>query len=120
MSTPATRTPTPNTTRSFGDDYTLFDGFPKPTKQEAQTQVPIRLGFPREYHDAVYLQKIFHTVLPKQHLMFTLFELRNGGKFVNVSLETVADIAATGVDFISIGAITHSAKASDFSLTVIE
>ena len=38
----------------------------------------------------------------------------------NVSLETVADIAATGVDFISIGAITHSAKASDFSLTVIE
>ena len=38
----------------------------------------------------------------------------------NVSLETVADIADTGVDFISIGAITHSAKASDFSLTVIE
>ncbi|UCG62514.1 MAG: carboxylating nicotinate-nucleotide diphosphorylase [Candidatus Zixiibacteriota bacterium] len=38
----------------------------------------------------------------------------------NVTLETVAEIAATGVDFISIGSITHSAKASDFSLTVIE
>jgi len=38
----------------------------------------------------------------------------------NATLETVAEIAATGVDFISVGAITHSAKASDFSLTVIE
>lgn len=38
----------------------------------------------------------------------------------NVSLETVADIAKTGVDFISVGGITHSAKASDFSLNIIE
>lgn len=38
----------------------------------------------------------------------------------NVSLDTVADIAATGVDFISIGAITHSAPVSDFSLRIIE
>lgn len=38
----------------------------------------------------------------------------------NASLETVGEIAATGVDFISVGAITHSARASDFSLTVIE
>ena len=37
----------------------------------------------------------------------------------NVSLETAADIAATGVDFISVGALTHSAPASDFSLKVI-
>jgi nicotinate-nucleotide pyrophosphorylase len=28
--------------------------------------------------------------------------------------------AATGVDYISIGALTHSAKASDFSLRVID
>ncbi len=38
----------------------------------------------------------------------------------NVSLDTVAAIAETGVDYISIGAITHSAPSSDFSLTVIE
>lgn len=38
----------------------------------------------------------------------------------NVSLDTVAAIAGTGVDYISIGAITHSAPSSDFSLTVIE
>jgi len=33
-----------------------------------------------------------------------------------VSLETVREIAATGVDFISIGALTHSAPTLDFSL----
>lgn len=34
----------------------------------------------------------------------------------NVSLETVRAIAETGVDFISVGALTHSAKAFDLSL----
>ena len=33
-----------------------------------------------------------------------------------VTLETIGGIAATGVDFISIGALTHSARAVDFSL----
>ena len=33
-----------------------------------------------------------------------------------VNLDTVAKIAATGVDFISVGALTHSARAIDFSL----
>jgi nicotinate-nucleotide pyrophosphorylase (carboxylating) len=35
-----------------------------------------------------------------------------------VALETVAAIAATGVDLISIGALTHSAPALDLSLLV--
>ncbi|HLB48579.1 MAG TPA: carboxylating nicotinate-nucleotide diphosphorylase [Anaerolineales bacterium] len=34
----------------------------------------------------------------------------------NVSLENVAAAAATGVDYISVGALTHSAKALDISL----
>lgn len=34
----------------------------------------------------------------------------------NVSLETIGDIAATGVDFISAGALTHSAPVLDLSL----
>ena len=38
----------------------------------------------------------------------------------NVSLENVASIAATGVDYISIGALTHSAPAMDFSLLIVE
>lgn len=33
-----------------------------------------------------------------------------------VSIETIRPIASTGVDFVSVGAITHSAKACDFSL----
>lgn len=36
-----------------------------------------------------------------------------------ISLATVADIAATGVDFISVGALTHSAPAIDFSLELV-
>jgi nicotinate-nucleotide pyrophosphorylase (carboxylating) len=35
-----------------------------------------------------------------------------------VTLETVRDIAETGVDFISVGALTHSARALDLSLVL--
>jgi nicotinate-nucleotide pyrophosphorylase (carboxylating) len=38
----------------------------------------------------------------------------------NVTLDTVAEIARTGVDFISIGALTHSPKVFDLSLDVRE
>lgn len=47
-------------------------------------------------------------------------ELINGRAIVeasgNVTLDNVADIAATGVDLISVGALTHSAKTVDISL----
>ena len=36
----------------------------------------------------------------------------------NVTIETVAEIAATGVDFISSGALTHSVRALDVSLKI--
>ena len=36
----------------------------------------------------------------------------------NVNKSTVRDIAATGVDIISVGAITHSAPSADLSLTI--
>ena len=38
----------------------------------------------------------------------------------NVSLENIGRIAGSGVDFISIGALTHSAPASDFSLKFLD
>jgi nicotinate-nucleotide pyrophosphorylase (carboxylating) len=38
----------------------------------------------------------------------------------NVSLETVAQVAATGVDYISIGALTHSVCALDISLELTQ
>jgi nicotinate-nucleotide pyrophosphorylase (carboxylating) len=69
--------------------------------------------------------------LEVQHIMLdnmSLTEMREAVELVagrarleasgNVSLENVAAIAATGVDYISIGALTHSAPAMDFSLLV--
>lgn len=37
----------------------------------------------------------------------------------NMSLERVAAVAATGVDFISVGALTHSAPALDLSMRIV-
>lgn len=49
-------------------------------------------------------------------------EITNGRKPLeasgNVSLENVRIVAETGIDFISIGALTHSARAADLSLLV--
>ncbi|QEE61387.1 carboxylating nicotinate-nucleotide diphosphorylase [Salinibacterium sp. dk2585] len=59
---------------------------------------------------------------------FTLEQLREGVRLVagravvdasgGVTLETVADIARTGVDVISVGAITHSVGALDLGLDI--
>lgn len=59
---------------------------------------------------------------------FSLEDLRAGVKKINgaclveasggVNLDTVADIANTGVDVISVGALTHSARALDLGLDV--
>jgi nicotinate-nucleotide pyrophosphorylase (carboxylating) len=38
----------------------------------------------------------------------------------NVSLETIRAIAETGVDFISIGALTHSARVFDVSFDYVK
>ena len=37
-----------------------------------------------------------------------------------VNLDTIADIAKTGIDLISVGALTHSARACDISMTIVE
>lgn len=59
---------------------------------------------------------------------FSLTDLREGVALIagaalveasgGVSLKTVADIAATGVDLISVGALTHSTRALDLGLDV--
>lgn len=38
----------------------------------------------------------------------------------NMTLERIPSVATTGVDFISIGALTHSVRAVDFSLEIID
>lgn len=60
---------------------------------------------------------------------FTLADLRAGVELIagraiveasgNVTLETVADIAATGVDVISSGALTHTVRAIDLGLDLV-
>jgi len=60
---------------------------------------------------------------------FTLDELRDGVRRVagralveasgGVSLDTVAGIAETGVDVISVGALTHSVRALDLGLDLV-
>lgn len=57
---------------------------------------------------------------------FNLTDMRKGVELIDgacvveasggVNLDTVADIAATGVDVISVGALTHSARALDLAL----
>ncbi|MDP1993924.1 MAG: nicotinate-nucleotide diphosphorylase (carboxylating), partial [Ignavibacteria bacterium] len=37
----------------------------------------------------------------------------------NVNLKTLRKIADTGVDYISVGALTHSVKALDISMKII-
>ena len=37
-----------------------------------------------------------------------------------INLETVAEVAASGVDYVSVGALTHSAPALDIALDYIE
>jgi len=37
----------------------------------------------------------------------------------NMTLERVRDVAETGVDLISVGALTHSAPAADISMKIV-
>jgi nicotinate-nucleotide pyrophosphorylase (carboxylating) len=57
-----------------------------------------------------------------------LKQMRKAVKMVNgkalieasggINLDTIKDVAKTGIDFISVGALTHSPKAADFSLEI--
>ena len=51
--------------------------------------------------------------MPRRRTAATRAELEASG---GVSLATTPEIASTGVDFISVGALTHSAPALDLSL----
>jgi len=60
----------------------------------------------------------------------TLTEMRKAVKLINgqikveasgnITLECIAKVAATGVDFISVGALTHSVIALDISMLIVE
>jgi nicotinate-nucleotide pyrophosphorylase (carboxylating) len=62
--------------------------------------------------------------MPPEQLQEAVGHVREGGDRPEleasggVTLETVAEIAATGVDYVSVGALTHSAPALDLSMAI--
>ena len=61
----------------------------------------------------LYLQ---HAIQANSEILPTVLPSEASG---NVSLETVHEIARTGVDFISSGALTHSAPVFDISMRLV-
>ncbi|MFZ9940827.1 MAG: carboxylating nicotinate-nucleotide diphosphorylase [Luteolibacter sp.] len=61
--------------------------------------------------DNMSLDELREAVAMRGERTLPMFEASGG-----VTLETIRDIAATGIDFISVGALTHSAPALDIGL----
>lgn len=82
---------------------------------EDELREAVDLGIERLLLDNQSLESLTRLVETARELRGDL-KLEASG---NVSLENVAAVALTGVDFISAGALTHSAPASDFSLELL-
>lgn len=74
-----------------------------------EVQAALAAGAPRILLDNMDPERLREAVA----LVAGRAELEASGGF---TLETIRDVAATGVDFISVGALTHSAPALDLSL----
>lgn len=83
------------------------------TKSINQVKEALQLPINRIMLDNMSIKEMQLAVKLNSHKM----ELEASG---NVSLENVHEIAETGVDYISVGAITHSAKSLDLSLLLNE
>jgi len=84
-------------------------------ESEQQLEEAINCGVKRLLLDNRSTEQLKNMVT-KARSMADNLELEASG---NVTLDTVRQIAECGVDYISIGALTHSAKSSDFSLNII-
>lgn len=95
----------------------------------ARAAVPHTSGFEVEVDRLDQIPAVLDAGVPIIMLdNFSLDELRAGVELIagralveasgGVTLETVAAIAATGVDVISVGALTHSARALDLGLDI--
>lgn len=96
---------------------------------QMRLQIPVEI----EVQTLEQLKEVLCHPHPVQQIMLdnmTIEEIREavtliGGKIKveasgNITLDTVRDIAATGVDYISVGALTHSVKAADISLRLFQ
>jgi nicotinate-nucleotide pyrophosphorylase (carboxylating) len=81
-----------------------------------QLAVALRFGVERILLDNMSLPVLREAVARAHALGENRPELEASG---NVTLESVRAVAETGVDLISVGALTHSAPTADFSLRVV-
>ncbi len=89
---------------------------PLPVEVEAETLAQVREAL-EAGAERILLDNMPPAVLAEAvALVAGRAELEASG---GVSLATVREIAATGVDFVSVGALTHSARALDVSLEVL-
>jgi nicotinate-nucleotide pyrophosphorylase (carboxylating) len=91
-----------------------------------QVAIEVEVTTPEEAREALDCQVewiLLDNMSPAQ--MAEIIEWRNasgsGAKLEasgNITLDTIADVAATGIDAVSVGALTHSPEALDISLLV--
>lgn len=82
---------------------------------EEQLREAVALGISRLLLDNQSLDQLARLVQTARSLADDL-KLEASG---NMNLDNVSAVAKTGVDYISIGALTHSAASSDFSLQIV-
>jgi len=101
-----------------------------PAVQKAREKVPHTLKIEVEVETLEELVEAVHAGADVVLLdNFSLEDLRkaveiNGGRCLleasgGINLETVGAVARTGVDFVSCGALTHSARAVDLTMEMI-
>ena len=112
------------------DNHLALAGNLKTAVQQARKKAP--RGFKVEV-ETTHLKEIEAALLAKADIILldnmTLPQLKEAVLLINgralteasggVHLNNVREIAETGVDFISIGALTHSAPAVDMSMDII-
>jgi nicotinate-nucleotide pyrophosphorylase (carboxylating) len=93
-------------------------------RQRPDTEIEVEADHLEQVAELLELDFIDHILLDNMSLEAMREAVRLRGERArprleasgNVNLQTVSEIAATGVDFISVGAITHSAPALDIGL----
>jgi nicotinate-nucleotide pyrophosphorylase (carboxylating) len=90
-------------------------------RDQRQLDIEVEVRNPVELQEALELnvQRILLDNMTVDEIREAV-RLTNGGVPLeasgNISLENVSAVAATGVDYISVGALTHSVQALDISL----
>jgi nicotinate-nucleotide pyrophosphorylase (carboxylating) len=109
-----------------GDLPTLQNAITRFRKEHPGLRVELEADTLDQVHDFLTLKGVDVILLDNMSCEDMAEAVKLGNQTVhfeasgNVNLETIGAIAATGVDYISIGALTHSAVAVDYSLEFLE